>query len=283
MPSKTLSSLLLAEEKLHNLYLAKSSGEPFHPKYKKDKESFRKLIRADLKLERDMRKYFKGLTYRVHQYINWTNYNNQLIQASVKDWISADWSEENLQLKVILTDSLLSVIEAGGMSLEKELAIDLAWTSQNDFAMMFIDKYTYKLAGNLTGTTIDRLRESLKLSMSLREDQVTAALRLDKVIDDPRRAATIARTETTRAYATGRMAVGTQIGADRKQWNATLNACPICQELKGKIVPIDKEYAPGIFTTPGHPNCHCIDDLLMPESGSSTPGDPYELLDGLLN
>jgi SPP1 gp7 family putative phage head morphogenesis protein len=289
MPSKnSLNNLLAVEDNLHRVYLAKQKGgEEFHPDYKKNPEIFRLLLRSDLALEREMKKYFTGLTDRVHDYINLKAYHTDRLQASVLDWIIADWQPEKLLIKVILTKALAEAIKAGGLFTEEEINIDTGWSgTSNELASKFMQKYTVKLAGSLTSTTIDRVKESLKTSFGLGEDQNEATARLSKVIDDPRRAATIAHTEAVRAFTGGRLAVAAQVGADRKQWDATLNACPICQPLDGKVVKLDKLFAGDYYAPPAHPNCRCLIKILMPDEGVAKPAeDPFsvfkDFFDGL--
>ena len=64
----------------------------------------------------------------------------------------------------------------------------------------------------------------------------------------------IARTETLRAHNQGRMKFYNTVGVTKVEWMAVGDErmCPVCQELDGKIYPIDK--VPNI---PAHPHCRC--------------------------
>ncbi len=280
--SKQLNSLYDAEDKLHKIYVATVSGEPFHDGYKKYPKLFNKLVRSDLALERELKKYFGSLAKsRLNDYINWRQYHVDLLHASVKDWITADWSPERLLLKVILTKTLTDAIEAGGNMTELDTKIDIGWSANMPSAADFMRGYALKLAGSLTDTTIDRVKESLATSFGLGENQDAAVARLLEVIDDPKRAATIAHTEAVRAFTGGRLGVGAEIGADRKQWDATFGACEICDSLDGEVVGLDEAFSTGDEAPPEHPNCRCLVQILMPEEGKVEPKDPSSILDSL--
>lgn len=282
MPSKKLANLLKVEDKLHTLYLAKQTGEEYHPLYKKDKELFRRLVRADLRLEREFKRYQKNLVGRLDEIIDWNKYNAQLLTAAVSDLISAVWDNEALKIKVLLTKSLIDVIEAGGLYTEKELKIDTDWTGESGTASKFLKNYTVKLAGKINKTTLAGIKDSIGLSLELGEGKTEAASRLISFIDNPRRAATIAHTETVRAFTAGRLAVGAQVGADRKRWSATIGACPICAPLDNEVVALDGKFTSGISAPPAHPNCRCLIQLLMPDQNPE-PIEPDSLLEDLFN
>lgn len=240
-------------------------GEAFHKDYKKNRDVFRRIISADRKLERGMRKYFKDLTQRLDDYIDWIEYSSQARKASVSDFIVADWNEEQLILRVILTDALKDAIVAGGMLTQLETNIDIGFGAGDSKALEFIRKHSLELAKGLNNTTKDRVRAGLALSLQNGESQAGAVKRLIEVIDDPARAATIAHTEAVNAFSAGRLEVGLQIGADRKEWSVTAGACPICEPLEGEIVGIEEDFSSGDDSPPAHPNCRCLVRILMPE------------------
>ena len=288
MPSKIskLNKLYDVESKLHNLYVAKASGEEFHPDYKKHPKLFNKLVRSDLALERELGKYFNSLAkQRLKDYINWRQYDVDILHASITDWVTADWSPERLLLKVILTKTLTDALEAGGELTELDTKIDIGWTAQMPTASEFMRKYTLKLAGALTDVTIDRVKNSLATSFDLGEGQAEAVKRLLDVIDDPRRAATIAHTEAVRAFAGGRLGVAAEIGADRKRWDATVGACEICAPMDGEVVGLDESFSSGDDAPPAHPNCRCLVNILMPEEGMQAEpwDDPFDAVKNLFS
>jgi hypothetical protein len=208
-----------------------------------------------------------------------------VIHASIADWIVADWSPERLLLKVILTKTLTDAIEAGGNMTELDTKIDIGWNAAMPTASTFMQKYSLKLAGALTDSTIERVKNSLATSFGLGEGQQDAVARLMDIIDDPRRAATIAHTEAVRAFAGGRLGVAAQIGADRKRWDATAGACDICAPMDGETVGLDESFTSGDDAPPAHPNCRCLVNILMPEEGTQAEpmDDPFDAIKNLFN
>lgn len=235
-------------------------GEPFHPDYRKDKDIFRKLMRSDRVTERKLRGYFKQFAeQRLLARINWGAYTSQIKKGSIiDDMINVDWNDEGISIRVILTDTLLDALLAGGQFTQKDLGVDIGFGPDNTPALTALRKHVFKLSGNLNDTSKDLIKHSLTTSIGLGEDTQTAAKRLTAIIDDPNRAAKIAHTESVRAFTQGQLAVANEIGATKKEWSATLNACQICSPLNGKVVGIDEEFAPGISETPAHPNCRCL-------------------------
>ena len=267
-----LQALYKLEEKiayLHEVYLR---GEEYHPLYKKHKKIFRLLSRSDMATERKLKKFFKNQAKRSAKFINW-EYNKKQLKnihrASLIDYFSVNWEGEILKMRLILTDSLIDALVAGGLLTQLETKINIGWNEKKAPAIEFIKNHTLKLAGQITKTTIKRILKSLALSIDLGENMSAAAIRFAKIFDDPRRAAVIAHTESVRAFTEGRLEVGRRVGADRKQWDATLNACKICQPMDGEIVKINKQFkkaGDGVSrdAPPAHPNCRCIIKILMP-------------------
>lgn len=241
------------------LYAQEFPGEDFHPDYKKDKDIFRMLIKSDRKIEKNFNKYFGDLAERcVAKLIDWVAYQNKQLQASeIDDWIQVDWSDEALTMKVFLTESLVDAIVAGGLLMELDSKIDIGWNKNAPTVMDFIDKYALKLAKGLNETTEDRIKSALKLSISNGETTPEARSRITEVIDDPKRSATIARTESVKAFGAGRKAVAEELGWAFKEWHTTIAPCEICKDLpKYGRIPIDKKFG-DYSEEPAHPNCRC--------------------------
>lgn len=258
-----------------------ADGEAFAEGYKKYPKLWRMVTRSDMALERALNTYFGKLAKEITDNANWHEYEQRVQKvksASVLDnFIQVNWTDQKLLVKVLLVKALKDAIEAGGNFTELESKLDVGWSADNQYVQKFLSAYTVKLAGNLTSTTTDLVKSSIGLSIELGESQAEATKRLRNTIANPRRAATIAHTETVRAFAGGSISVAAQVGADRKQWDTTIGACPICAPLDGKIVALDKEFAPGIFAEPAHPNCKCLTRFLMPENGKPAEYDPEDI------
>lgn len=265
MSKQVLEALTDLESELIHYHAQSSPGEDYHPDYKKNKSIFKMLVRSDLETEKVMTSYFEDLAERIVHSINWPLFEQTVQKGSISDYIDHEWDGELLKMKVLLTDSLIEAIVAGGQYTEDEFNIDIGWNEKNDPAINFLDKHTTWLSRTLNRTTEKRLRSALRQSINMGESIGEATARVMKVVDDPRRAGVIAHTESVRAFSQGRLEAGRQMGADRKEWDTTLNPCPICEPLDGDVVKLDETFEGGFDAPPAHPNCRCLIRLVMPQ------------------
>lgn len=241
------------------LYAKDFPGEPFHKDYTDNPDIFRRLIKSDRMLEKRFRTYFKDLAARMETEIDWMSYESRLKKASeIDDWIKVDWEGEALNIRVILTDALLDAIVAGGLKMQEDSGIDIGWNGKAPSVIDFLNEYGLKLAKGLNKTTAEKIKKTLALSIENGEMTTTAANRLAEILDDPQRAATIARTESVRAFGAGRRAVADELGWQWKEWHTTISPCEICAPLPnyGRIA-IDAKFAGEFDSEPAHPNCRC--------------------------
>lgn len=253
------------------LYAAELPGEEFHPDYSKDKDIFRRLVKSDRQLESGLNKYFSGLSSRLLDSANWSAYEIRV--ANVVDdlfdqMVTVSWNDEVLSIKILITKALKEAIIAGGNLTEKETKVDIGWNANAPTAIDFIDSHGLSLAKRLTKTTEEKIKSALKLSLNNGEKTSEAKKRINEIIDDPRRSATIAHTEAVNAFSMGRLETARQIGADRKEWHTTIKPCEICRPMNKQIVKIDESFLTGlgdkVDAPAAHPNCRCAVRILMP-------------------
>ncbi len=270
---KKLKALKALQFSLGEYHAQHISGESYHKLYKKYAEVFRLLTSSDMATERGMKSYFKDQAKRSKGFINWKFYNKQLKKVlkatDIDDFFLVNWNKERLSMKVILTKTLVNAIVAGGIQTENDTNINIGWSAGNEAVQDFLRKHTLELAGGITKTTQNRIIKALRLSIDLGESTSEAADRINDVIDDPVRSAVIAHTESVRAFTEGRLEVAKQIGANRKQWDATVGACEICIPMDGEVVKLKETFkraGDGIarLAPPAHPNCRCIVKIFMP-------------------
>jgi hypothetical protein len=270
-----VKQLLEIKSSILEAYVADSirrGAEEYAPVYEEDKDLFDLLIQSELKTDRAVRKYFKELLERAVKNLNWKYYDKQVKKAGILDYlVKAFWDKEVLVLKIFLTKSLTDAIEAGGLFTEQELKIDVGWSRDSHPAIEYMDKYTLKQARLLTQTTKKRVNAALVESINNGEDRDGAVVRINKTINDKRRATTIAQTESVNAYTGGRLEVGRQVGASKKKviTAGDKKVSAICLDLGAKkAVPIDHIYT----TITGekksgpafHPHCRSGLRLYMP-------------------
>jgi len=126
-------------------------------------------------------------------------------------------------------------------------------------AAKYAEQRTGDLIRGLEDTTITNLRGLVSQAIG-RGDSLGAlkkAIREDQTFS-PRRAETVARTETATALGQGKRAAAVDQGRDQKMWQANPDACADCQENEtGDWLPIDESFPSGDDTIPAHPNCEC--------------------------
>lgn len=263
------------EAEAEHLHVIMASAEPWAKQYEKDPETHAKLIKHEAKYERELRSYFRGLRDRLPNYINWTVYQQKVMKAyDISATINVDnySTEDDILLNIVidLTSAGVAIGAAAGEAIyNTPLGIDMYAPVVQQFAA----KQSASLVKNINDTTLKYIQSSLNKSISLGETTDQAAARIDKMIKDPRRSGTIARTESVSSYQSGINIFGQQSGAVGKEWQATLGACEICSPLDGIIVPIDAEYNGDVGTAPpGHPNCRCGQRLVYQAELDDDPG-----------
>lgn len=241
-------------------------GEQFNSGYFKDPENFKKLVGSDVRMERLLNRYFRGLGKRAVDKIDWFDYEKRVVRAALVSKQS-DWKDEVLTLQVLITDSLEGSFEAGGLAGQTQVGLDVGFSAKQPAAQAVLRKNTLGLAKGLTETSRKRINQSLLTSIQEGHTQQEAAAQISRIIDDSRRASTIAHTEAVNAYSQGRLEVGRQVGAEGKKWrNAQPGAEEFCRRLHNKVVKLDEDFSAGPFTKsfpPLHPNCRCLGELVL--------------------
>ena len=279
--STRIEQLEAVRTKIINAYVAdtiKRGAEDYAPLFRKYKKYFEMLVISEMRTDKAMRKYFRELYSGILDNINWSEFERRkasatrgaFLKAGILDYlVKAFWEEQTLVLKIFLTGTLMDAIEAGGLYTEEDLNVDVAWSRNEAPVIEFLNKHTLTLSKGLTVTTQDRIVSALKLSIDNGEDRDGAVKRINSVINDTKRATTIAQTESVRAFNEGRHQVGKEVGADRKRWR-TAGAKDFCLNFQGEgIVLMDHMYLTPrgvkVLIPPGHPNCRCGHEIFMPE------------------
>lgn len=133
------------------------------------------------------------------------------------------------------------------------------------------------------GAALDWLRESLKQGLEKGEAIRQLNARVQRVFDDPYRAARIGQSEAARAIHGGQFLADKESGVVvAKTWLASSDACDECLALNGKEVPLEAPfyvwpkggpYAVVLYP-PLHPHCMCTYESVYgePESGLGVSG-----------
>lgn len=117
----------------------------------------------------------------------------------------------------------------------------------------------------IDSATRDMLRIEIRRAIEAGDstDKLARRLRNSYAFSDER-SRMIARTEIANADSAGALIGWEESGVvDGKSWLVDFDPCLICLGYQAVgVVPLDYQYAPGIFAPTAHPNCECT---LLPE------------------
>lgn len=253
------------------------------------------LIRNTAKLHRQLMVYFRDLSHKVPEMVDWYAYARAVIEqraamkatANIRAYdvnviVNQDAANQEDQTFIkIIFDTVASTTVLGvetmllehgalpasqlplALSTTSEIIQDLTTQQLANLVGMKLDKDTglitrnFNPAMNIDETTRDKIANSIKTSIQQGEDHKAAVSRLQDTIADTKRADMIARTETVRAYASGRSLYAKQSGATGK-YNTDSNAVDICADNSAQgVIPINEDFLSGDPNEPFHPNCRC--------------------------
>lgn len=248
------------ERQAEHLYCIIAAAEPWATEYTKDTETHAAIIKHEARLERLMRGYFRDLITRLPNYINWTTYSTKVMQAYDVNVIVNDdqFGNEDGILISLVTDITADGVAIGANAGESIYNAPIGLTPYSEVVQTTARKLTSAMVTHINATTRDYLQSSLDTSIRNGESTDEAAARINKRLGDPRRAMTIARTESVTAYQGGMLTFGKASGAIGREWQATHGACPICSPLDGMIAKINDNFNSEVGANPpAHPNCRC--------------------------
>jgi hypothetical protein len=133
-----------------------------------------------------------------------------------------------------------------------------------------LDKVGATING-LNRTTMNRLGTILGDGIERGASGKTIADAIDKLLNDPSRALTIANTEMARAMSTASMETYNGFGVEKVEWlHADSCLCDLCIEAEGMgPQPIGTDFGDGVTEPPMHPNCICAVAPVIDEGDGS--------------
>ncbi len=258
------------DKEIESLGITICAAEDWSDVYRENPDQHAKLIRREVRLETKLRNYFRELANdRVTQYITWPIYNNESIKAYDLDVIVTELPEsEYMMLLQIMTDERAEAAEVGAVFGEQVYSINLGISRSTEEVMKYAREQSAKLIKGVNETTRNRIRQSIETSIALRETQAEAVARLTRPngpVNNAKRAATIARTETVNAFNEGLYIFGKKSGAVAKQWKdkGAVDVCAINTSMG--IIPFSEVFASGDRYPTAHVNCRCGLRLVYPE------------------
>lgn len=169
------------------------------------------------------------------------------------------WDEEEGDLWGEVAGLVIDAYFDGALSGASALPANLQPLVSQDFinqaALQFVKDYRFTTIKGISDTTRAQVQQAMSNWMLSGAPLDVLEKQLSNIFGEAR-AAAIAATETTRAYAAGNLASweATEVVEGGKVMNAEDDAvCPICEEHAGETVAVDDtDSAP-----PFHTNCRC--------------------------
>jgi HK97 family phage portal protein len=189
----------------------------------------------------------------------------------------AFWGDETEQS---VADLYAAVVAVGGARVSRHFGVD--FDLEATYAQDFIQRRANQLAGQVTETTYQAIRDALAAGVDAGEGIDPIAQRIRDVFDeaDSSRARLIARTEVISAYNGSTALVGQQLPADTvagREWIAVQDDRTRADhaDADGQVVGVDEPFDVGgeQLDYPGDPNgspenicnCRCTLALLTPD------------------
>ncbi|MEV0360088.1 phage minor head protein [Nocardia sp. NPDC050697] len=248
--------------KLRSAHRALTEGirasEDWHDEYRRDKETFKRLLRLEARLELDVADYLRDFSLRAPAYVDWTHYGALVAAGSPlfnKD--AAAWADERLDFERAVIDAITSLIALGGNAAELKYGINLGFTPLSQSVLEAARTQVARLVAGVTETSRDMIRTAIGQSIDLGESSDLAITRVQAVINNPVRAEMIAQTESVNAYQQGIYNFATETQAKTKTWDTISGACAVCAPLHGQTVDRDDTFSNGIKFPSAHPRCRC--------------------------
>lgn len=252
-----------ALEALHYIHVGVRAAEEWQPSYKHNRSTFRALLALEAELETNVSEYLYEAADRAPNYVDWSRMPRP-IQATADPVENNDaeaWTTEELLLAAAVTDTITELIATGGKAGELTYGITVGINPLHEEILRAAREHIGQLVSQVTETTRNLIRESIKQSINRGEDIAKSIERLKKVINNPVRAEMIARTESVNSYQIGLRSFAGLTGAVKKQWDALIGACAICSPMDGKTISIDELFVlPNGREVPhptSHPACRC--------------------------
>lgn len=265
------------------------ASERWADEYSKTPEIHAKLIKSEARFERKTRTMFKELSLRAKELVNWTEYYRALQAYNIDVIINDDLLEETADdfVKIAFEELVISTA-LGAQSGEQLYRKALGLTSSDSVIQNIALNHAARLVGNIINrdgkivpnpkselnifeTTRADIRQSLSTSLNLGDDISEATERIAGVINNPRRAELIARTETVNSFGEGLLEFGKQSEAVGKQWQDTGATDDCADNTDQGPIPFDDSFQSGDDAPAAHPNCRCSMRLIYQNELDNNP------------
>ena len=169
---------------------------------------------------------------------------------------------EDRKIKDAIQRALIDSVDLGVSVAVDQLAgvgFGMDWTLANITARDWATAYTDDILRQLAGVTERGVGQAVARWIENGEP-LPSLIRDLEVFFSPKRAATIAATEVTRAYAEANAITYQESGVVRwMEWRTAMDerVCPVCGALNGKRRKFGEPFDINIKMPPAHVNCRC--------------------------
>jgi len=270
---ENINDIIFLEELLsYQIAAEPTEGEDWHESYKEHPDVFQLLLKSNVETEKSVLKVMRSIADRSGEFVNWFNWS--YYKAAEVDQLMVDedapiWDDFYTSMMLALVSSLGYAVTAGGMLTEIETRIPIGFTEKDPRAIRLLTDGNRQLVTDLTKYTRQQVKSALLTSLDLGESQDQATARIAKVINNPRRAATIASTETVNFFTEGRVEAANEIAKEfdvvvMKTWRTTQGRpCKICQAMNGISIGHKELFPNGKKGPTAHPWCKCYLQLVV--------------------
>jgi hypothetical protein len=187
-------------------------------------------------------------------------YAHNILPSSIAPLRFPVASVEDSEYGQAIRDAILGAAK----TLAKELAIGTVIS--DDVASRYLrDNSLSKLTGNLSATSIQRLRDAIAEAWDKggSYNQIVEAIQETFAEFSDVRVGMIAQTEINDAYVFGRMELARESGFDEKSWDPDgTEACEICiGNIDEGWIPMADAFSSGDMAPTAHPRCDCSVDF----------------------
>lgn len=265
------------------------ASEGWGKQYAKSPATHAKLIRTTSRLDRKLRGYFKDLSLKAPQLVDWSAYNKAVQAFNVNTIINSDIMDQSTSdfVNVVLQDITLATAlgaQSGEDIYKIVLGLNTASATIQDIALNHVAELvgmrvtndgrlvpSANATMNIMETTRQDIRSSITTSLALGENISDAADRLAGILDNPDRAEVIARTETVNSFGGGLLQYGRESGAVGKEWQ-DVDAIDVCADNSDAgPVELDDSFPSGDDAPAAHPNCRCSMRLIYQNELNDNP------------
>lgn len=258
------------QSKLLELYHAFSNfikgAEDWSPIYKKDKKSFKQLLKLEADYELDLLMYFNTLANnRINNLVDWSKYRKAIKAADTAESLkivasitSAAFIDEETILLNVSVDWITQIVGTGAVAQDNISRIRTGLNPTHEAVQKAALDRSSLMVKDVTETTRNRIQASIDTSLKLGENVNDAAKRLSTIIDDPVRAELIASTESARSFKIGMGESAKAGGATTKYWDRSSDPCSLCEANANQgAIPVDEQFENDDGDDTAHPRDRC--------------------------